>query len=640
MWWRRCASPRDRLDRERRAGQGTVRAVHAALRRRLLVLLDSHGFSYRGSCRCALDCATRVQFFAFLSRRRFSPASAANADAAPLRSPAPPRQRRCRARGTLAARRKRQRQQQFVLDQRQRVRAARPPARPRARGLRRRAAPARARRAPAAAACAARPATRTAAGSAGRSSGTTPSRPISSAGRPSASAVPAIRYDTSARAAFRGQPIGRRAAATRRRPSPATLAPPRATSKASNVPPRRPAGPCRPAMPASVAARCHFACRTLRHRRTTTPPAGRSKTLDNSAIAGSCQKCPQKQQPTRARRTLARRRRGALVLASTSRYRRDAARPARPAFVAVAPGTDEDAAAGEAPAATALRLAEAKARSVARAYPDALIIGSDQVADCDGARRRQAGQPRARGRAAHASSPAGPSSSTRDSRCSTRRPGECQTALVDVRSTFRDLSAAEIEAYLRREQPYDCAGSVRSEALGIALFARIESDDPDGADRPAADPADRACCARRGRLRAWHALRPATPASRSPVPRAESARRRRAGTRAARAHDRRGPPPRPLRRRERQAGARLPASRWHRRLPLQQIGIVELGDAPDPAALRATARARARGPRSRDCCPTPAVRGSPIPARCWSPRRIARGSPSCRWSVRRRSCSR
>ena len=56
--------------------------------------------------------------------------------------------------------------------------------------------------------------------------------------------------------------------------------------------------------------------------------------------------------------------------------------------------------------------------------------------------------------------------------------GQCQTALVDVRSTFRFLSAADIEAYLQREQPYDCAGSVRSEALGIALFESIESDDP------------------------------------------------------------------------------------------------------------------------------------------------------------------
>ncbi len=56
--------------------------------------------------------------------------------------------------------------------------------------------------------------------------------------------------------------------------------------------------------------------------------------------------------------------------------------------------------------------------------------------------------------------------------------GRCQAELVDVRSTFRLLPAAEIEAYLRREQPYDCAGAVRSEGLGIALFERIESDDP------------------------------------------------------------------------------------------------------------------------------------------------------------------
>lgn len=170
-------------------------------------------------------------------------------------------------------------------------------------------------------------------------------------------------------------------------------------------------------------------------------------------------------------------RRRPLVLASTSRYRRMLLERLGVPFAAVSPETDEAALPGETPAATALRLAVAKARSVARAHPDALIIGSDQVADCDG---EPVGKPGDHERAV-----------AQLSRLSGRtvvfhtglavldaRNGHCQSELVDVRSTFRRLTAAEIEAYLRREQPYDCAGAVRSEALGIALFERIDSDDP------------------------------------------------------------------------------------------------------------------------------------------------------------------
>jgi septum formation protein len=165
------------------------------------------------------------------------------------------------------------------------------------------------------------------------------------------------------------------------------------------------------------------------------------------------------------------------VLASTSRYRRMLLERLGVPFVAVSPETDEAALPGETPAATALRLAVAKARSVTRTHPDALIIGSDQVADCDG---EPVGKPGNHERAV-----------TQLGRLSGRTvvfhtglalldapTGHCQSALVDVRSTFRVLTAAEIEAYLRREQPYDCAGAVRSEALGIALFERIDSDDP------------------------------------------------------------------------------------------------------------------------------------------------------------------
>lgn len=166
-----------------------------------------------------------------------------------------------------------------------------------------------------------------------------------------------------------------------------------------------------------------------------------------------------------------------LVLASTSRYRRMLLERLGIAFATVAPTTDEAPLDGEVPAATAFRLAEAKARSVASAYPDALIIGSDQVADCEG---RPVGKPGTHERAV---------AQLRELSGQTvifhtglavldAATGACQSALVDVRSTFRWLSDAEIEAYLRREQPYDCAGSVRSEALGIALFESIQSDDP------------------------------------------------------------------------------------------------------------------------------------------------------------------
>ena len=166
-----------------------------------------------------------------------------------------------------------------------------------------------------------------------------------------------------------------------------------------------------------------------------------------------------------------------IVLASTSRYRRMLLERLRISFVAVAPGTDETPLPGESPAATAWRLAEAKARSVAIAHPDALIIGSDQVADCGG---RAIGKPGNHERAV--AQLEGLSGKTvvfhTGLALLDAASGQCQTALVDVRSTFRFLTAAEIDAYLRQERPYDCAGSVRSEALGIALFESIESDDP------------------------------------------------------------------------------------------------------------------------------------------------------------------
>ena len=167
----------------------------------------------------------------------------------------------------------------------------------------------------------------------------------------------------------------------------------------------------------------------------------------------------------------------ALVLASTSRYRRELLERLQWPFTVATPAVDEAALPGELPAATALRLAEAKARSAATVHPSSLVIGSDQVADCDGTA---------------ISKPADHADAVRLLRALSGRTivfhtavalvdaatGEAERACVDVTSTFRALSAAEIDAYLARERPYDCAGAVKSEALGIALFERIESDDP------------------------------------------------------------------------------------------------------------------------------------------------------------------
>jgi 7-methyl-GTP pyrophosphatase len=168
---------------------------------------------------------------------------------------------------------------------------------------------------------------------------------------------------------------------------------------------------------------------------------------------------------------------GRLVLASTSRYRRMLLERLGLPFEAVAPQVDETPLPGEAPAATAFRLAAAKARSVAGAHRDALIIGSDQVADCQG---RAIGKPGTHENAvAQLSALSGQTVVFHTGLALLDAPsGTCQTALVDVTSMYRHLTGEEIEGYLRREQPYDCAGSVRSESLGIALFERIDSDDP------------------------------------------------------------------------------------------------------------------------------------------------------------------
>lgn len=167
----------------------------------------------------------------------------------------------------------------------------------------------------------------------------------------------------------------------------------------------------------------------------------------------------------------------ALVLASSSPYRRMLLERLGVPFTSASPMIDESPRAGEFPAETALRLAEAKARAVAASHAGALIIGSDQIAECGGA---VIGKPR------------DPQDALEQLRAMRGRTvvfhtalallntasGRCQTALVDVVSTFRTLDDAALRAYLERERPFDCAGSVKAEALGIALFTRIASDDP------------------------------------------------------------------------------------------------------------------------------------------------------------------
>lgn len=166
-----------------------------------------------------------------------------------------------------------------------------------------------------------------------------------------------------------------------------------------------------------------------------------------------------------------------LVLASTSAYRRALLQRLQWPFEVAPPDIDEAALYGEPPARTALRLAQAKARAVATVRSDALVIGSDQVADCDGVA---------------VSKPADASDAVRQLSSLSGRTivfhtavalvnaasGRVQCECVDVTSTFRTLTPAQIDAYLARERPYDCAGAVKSEALGIALFERIVSDDP------------------------------------------------------------------------------------------------------------------------------------------------------------------
>ncbi len=167
----------------------------------------------------------------------------------------------------------------------------------------------------------------------------------------------------------------------------------------------------------------------------------------------------------------------ALILGSTSRYRRELLERLRVPFDVVSPDVDETPLAGEAPQALATRLALAKAKAVAALHPNAVVIGSDQVADLNG---EPLGKPGTHERAVvQLQRMRGQTVifQTAVSVVCVESQFE-QTELAQIKVRFRELSDAEIEAYLRAEEPYDCAGSAKSEGLGIALLDAIDNDDP------------------------------------------------------------------------------------------------------------------------------------------------------------------
>jgi septum formation protein len=166
-----------------------------------------------------------------------------------------------------------------------------------------------------------------------------------------------------------------------------------------------------------------------------------------------------------------------LILASTSPYRRELLARLGLPFSVANPQTDESPLPDETPEALALRLSEAKARAVAEAHPEALIIGSDQVATVDG---RVYGKPGTHERAVEQlQALSGKTVNFFTGLCLyNARTGEADVRGIPTLVTFRQLSDGEIENYLRREQALNCAGAAKSEGLGIALLQSMRGDDP------------------------------------------------------------------------------------------------------------------------------------------------------------------
>ncbi|HJW02725.1 MAG TPA: Maf family nucleotide pyrophosphatase [Azospira sp.] len=166
-----------------------------------------------------------------------------------------------------------------------------------------------------------------------------------------------------------------------------------------------------------------------------------------------------------------------LILASTSPFRKELLARLQLPFDTASPEVDETPLVGETPEQTALRLSEAKARVVAHRFPDALIIGSDQVACLDG---NIYGKPGTHERAVEQlKAMRGRTVNFYTGLCLfNAATGATHLRGIPTLVTFRDLTDGEIERYLLKEQPYNCAGSAKSEGLGIAVIARMEGDDP------------------------------------------------------------------------------------------------------------------------------------------------------------------
>ena len=167
----------------------------------------------------------------------------------------------------------------------------------------------------------------------------------------------------------------------------------------------------------------------------------------------------------------------AVVLGSTSRYRRELLSRLNLPFEVAAPDVDETPQAGESPRDLALRLALAKAHAVAKRFPQAVVIGSDQVADLAG---KPLGKPGEHARAVQQLRQMRGQAVVFQTALAVvcHATGFEQVDLAPVKVLFRDLGDDEIENYLQAEKPYDCAGSAKSEGLGIALLESIENDDP------------------------------------------------------------------------------------------------------------------------------------------------------------------
>lgn len=166
-----------------------------------------------------------------------------------------------------------------------------------------------------------------------------------------------------------------------------------------------------------------------------------------------------------------------IVLASSSPYRRQLLARLQLPFEVSVPDVDETPFPGETPETTATRLARAKARAVAEKIPDALIIGSDQVAVLEGV---ALGKPLTHDNALRQlRSMSGKTVVFHTALCLFNgRTGRLQERIVPYRVTMRSLTDAQIERYLEKEQPYHCAGSAKTEGLGIALIAGMQGDDP------------------------------------------------------------------------------------------------------------------------------------------------------------------